>query len=196
MIRKINFLLILIASSLSIFIAINKDTDIVYFLKDISVVLTVSGLYIINKIFKLKINEVIIFIYILFIFMAHFLGVVMDLYSQVFWYDKFTHCLSGVLTAFLAIFLLVKYKDCKKLSFSILFIISFSMLIASCWEIFEYLSSYYFGVDPQKVVLTGVSDTMGDIIVALLGSILVSISYYFEHKNSYNLIIKKIEKLI
>ena len=69
-------------------------------------------------------------------------------------------------------------------------------MVASLWEVFEYLSSYYFGVDPQKVVMTGVSDTMGDIIVAFLGSILVSISYYFEIKHNYNLLIKKFIKTI
>ena len=196
MIKKINISLILIASLLSIYIAVTEYSDIVHFLKDVSIVITISGIYIIGRLFKIKINEAIAFIYIIFIFMAHFLGVVIDLYSKVFWYDKFTHFLSGILTSFLAIFLLIKFKEHRKLGFNILFIISFSMLIASCWEIFEYLSSYYLGVDPQKVVLTGVSDTMGDIIVALLGSILVSITYHFEHKNNYNLLIKKFEKLV
>ena len=60
----------------------------------------------------------------------------------------------------------------------------------------EYLSSYYFEVDPQKVVSTRVSDTMGDIIVAFLGSILVSICYYFENKYKYNLLIKKFIKTL
>lgn len=196
MIKKFNILLIIVASIFSIYITITKDKDIVYILKDMSVILTMSALYIVNKIFKLKINETIVFIYVLFIFMAHFLGVVVDFYNKIYWYDKFTHFLSGVLTAFFAIYLLARNRDYKKLSFNILFIISFSMLVASCWEVFEYLSSYYFNVDPQKVVLTGVSDTMGDIIVALLGAILVSICYYFEHKENYNLLIKKFEKLV
>ena len=80
--------------------------------------------------------------------------------------------------------------------FNILFIISFSLGIAALWEIFEYLASYYFNMDPQKVILTGVTDTMGDIIVAFLGSILVSICYYFEHTSNHNIFIKKFEKLI
>jgi len=37
---------------------------------------------------------------------------------------------------------------------------------------------------------------MGDIIVAFLGSILTSISYYFEIKYNYNLLIKKFIKTI
>ena len=69
-------------------------------------------------------------------------------------------------------------------------------MVSAVWEVFEFLSSYYFGVDPQKVVATGVTDTMGDIIVTLLASVLTSICYYFEHKYNYNLLIKKFIKTI
>ena len=70
------------------------------------------------------------------------------------------------------------------------------MMCASLWEIFEYLSSYYFNVDPQKVQMTGVTDTMGDIIVAFLGSIIVSLSYYYEYIYIKNYLIKKYIKSI
>jgi hypothetical protein len=84
-------------------------------------------------------------------------------------------------------------KKNKNIFFDILFIISFALAIASLWEIFEYLDSFYFKADPQKVVMTGISDTMGDIIVAFLGSILVSICFYFENK--YDLLFKKFIKI-
>lgn len=195
MIKKINYLLILISSIISVYIALTKESNIVYILKDISIILSISALYIAQKIFKIRINEGLNFIYIVFIFIAHFLGVVVDLYTKIYWFDKFTHFLSGILTSFAAIYILVKNKE-KNILFNTLFILSFSMLIASIWEVFEYLSSYYFNVDPQKVILTGVTDTMGDIIVALLGSILVSLSYYFEHKEDNSLIIKIFEEFI
>ena len=195
MLKKINYLLILIASIGGIYFAITKDKEIVFILKDISIILTISGLYIIQKIFKIKINDGINFIYILFIFTAHFLGVIVDLYTKIYWFDKFTHFLSGIVTAFAAIYILAFNKN-KNSLFNILFIISFSMLIASVWEVFEYTSSSLFSVDPQKVVLTGVNDTMQDIIVALLGSLLVSVCYYYENKTDHNLLIKKFEKLV
>ena len=44
--------------------------------------------------------------------------------------------------------------------------------------------------------MTGVSDTMGDIIVAFLGSILVSVCYRFETKYNYKLLIKKFIKAV
>ena len=161
-----------------------------------SIILSISALYIVQKLFKININEKINFIYIVFIFMAHFLGVIVDLYTKVYWFDKFVHFTSGTISSLCAIYLLARNKCNKHILLNILFILSFSMLIASVWEVFEYLSSYYFNVDPQKVIITGVTDTMGDIIVALLGSILVCICYWFEHKENYNLIIKAYEKLV
>ena len=128
--------------------------------------------------------------------MAHFLGVICDFYTQIYWFDKFVHFLSGFVASFAAIYLLVKFKKEKNIIFSVIFIISFAVMIASLWEVFEYLASYYFDVDPQKVVATGVTDTMGDIIVTLLASILTSLSYYFEYKNNCNLLIKKFRKII
>lgn len=196
MIKKINILLILVGSLCSLFIAIAKENSLVLVFKDISVILTMSSLYIIQKIFKIKINEYLNFIFVLFIFIAHFLGVVVDLYSKIYWFDKFTHFLSGVLTSFIAIYLLVKCNIKGKTLFNILFIIAFTMMIAGLWEIFEYTSSCLFNLDPQRVLQTGVSDTMGDIIVALLGSIIVSLAYYFEYKYNYNIVIKKFIKLI
>ena len=196
MIKKINYLIILIAIVGGVYFAVTKDRQLVFILKDISIVFSISALYIIQKLFKIKINDGINFIYILFIFIAHFLGVIVNLYSSIYWLDKFVHFASGIMTSLAAIYILIKNKYSKKVILNVLFIISFSMLIASCWEIFEYTASQYFNVDPQKVLLTGVNDTMGDLIVALLGSLLVSISYYFENKNNVNLCIKRFEKLI
>lgn len=196
MIKKINISLIIISSLITIYFVITRDKGIAYILKDISILLTMPAIYIVQKLFKIKINEGLNFIYIIFIFISHFLGVICELYNNIYWFDKFAHFLSGVLTSFLAIYLLIKMKNKNSLVFNILFIICFSLAIAAFWEIFEYLSSYYLNVDPQKVKITGVTDTMGDIIVAFLGSILVSVCYYFEHTQNYNLLVNKFEKLV
>lgn len=192
MIKKINILLILVSIIGSLYFVFTKAFNIIFILKALSIILTINGLYIIQKLFKIKINESTNFIYVIFIFMAHFLGVIYDLYTKIYWFDKLVHFLSGIVSSFGAIYILVKFKKNKNLFFDILYIIAITLMIASLWEVFEYLASYYFNVDPQKVVLTGVSDTIGDIIVAFLGSILVSISYYYENKYSFHLLVRKI----
>lgn len=196
MIKKINYLIIIVAIIGSIYITVTHDDSIVYVLKDLSIILTINALYIIKKIFKLKISDEINFIYILFIFMAHFIGVTCEVYDKIYWFDKFVHFMSGIVTSFAGLFVINKFKKDDNIKFTILFIIAFSLMAASLWEIFEYLSSYYFDVDPQKVILTGVTDTMGDIIVAFLGSILISISYYFEYNENNSLLIKKFMKAL
>lgn len=196
MIKKINISLILIAIIGTLYFVFARDTNIVSILKDISIIVTISAIYIIQKLFKARINEVINLTYIIFIFMAHFLGVICELYNYIYWFDKFVHFLSGIVTAFVAIYLLVKFKKNKNMFFDILVIVSLTLAVAASWEIFEFLASFYFHMDPQKVFTTGVSDTMGDIIVAFLGSILISNCYYFENKYNYNALVKKFIKTI
>ena len=195
--KKINYLLIAIAIIGSVYIVFTKDDRLADILKDLSIIFTINAIYIINRVFKLNINEETNFIYILFIFVAHFLGATCELYNKIYWFDKFVHFLSGILTSFASLYVIVKFKKESNIKFTILFIIAFSLMCASLWEIFEYLSSYYLNVDPQRVVLTGVSDTMGDIIVAFLGACIVSLGYYYEYKeNKAGLINKFITKLI
>lgn len=191
MIKKINIILILIAVLGSIYITITKDRSLVYILKDMSIILTINALYIIKKIFKLNISDGINFIYILFIFNAHFLGVTINLYDKIYWFDKYTHFLSGMVSSFGAIFILIKSKKNGNRKFDIFFIISVALMVASIWEMFEFTSSCLFNVDPQRVKLTGVRDTMEDIIVAFLGGVIISMMYYFEDKWDNNLLIKK-----
>ena len=196
MMKRINLIIILITSILSIVLAYNKHEDLVLFLKDIAVILTISVIYILQKIFKFKISDSLNFIYIIFIFMAHFLGVVVNLYDKIYWFDKFVHFLSGIITSFVSLYVIIKFRKDNNIKFTIIYIIAFSLMCASLWEIFEYLSSYYFNVDPQKVQMTGVTDTMGDIIVAFLGSIIVGMCYYYEYVNNKILVITKYIKSI
>ena len=196
MIKKINLILIITSIVGSIYFIITRDNKLLFILKDLSIILTINALYIIEKLFKVKFNVGIKFIYILFIFMAHFLGVICEFYSQIYWFDKFTHFLSGIVSSFGAIYVLYKCKKNNNVLFNVVFIISVALAVASLWEIFEYTSSCLFSVDPQKVALTGVNDTMKDIIVAFLGSLSVSLSYIFEVKYNHNFLINKYIKLI
>lgn len=121
-------------------------------------------------------------VYIIFLFFASFLGSVVNLYSKTYWYDSFVHFISGILTSVLAIIVLFwfhKYDE-KSILFNIFFMVAFSLMVASLWEFFEFTSDQIFHGDTQKVLKTGVVDTMKDMIVAFLGAILTSIYYGYE----------------
>lgn len=180
--KKINYLSIMIILICAFFTIFSElDRGIVIFLKDSSIFLTIVFPYILNKFFKLNINESFIFIWIIFIFMAHYLGVICNYYNIIDYFDKIVHTFSGILSASVAIIILSKVKS-NNILFNIIFILSFTWMCAGLWEVFEFVCNALFGGDAQMVVATGVSDTMWDMIVAFLGAIIVSIFYYLKKK--------------
>lgn len=179
-IKKINYFLIvftLICAFLKVFSEF--DEGIVVVLKDASIIFTIFWPYIVKKYFKLEINDWLIFLWIIFIFLAHYLGVICEFYFRFYAFDKVTHCFSGVLSGSVALLIISKIKS-KDFWFNVLFILSFTWFCAGMWEVFEYVCNILFGGDAQRVALTGVNDTMLDMIVAFFGSLFVCVLYYLK----------------
>ena len=66
--------------------------------------------------------------------------------------------------------------------FSIIFAFSFSITLGVLWEIFEFLSDYFFKTDMTSGSL---EDTMTDLIIKVSLALVTSIIYYFRQiKNS------------
>lgn len=76
-----------------------------------------------------------------FCFLAQFLGSCVNLYDQVFWYDIFTHFLSGIFSGLIALVIFEIFKkDIKKdVWFYIIFIFGVVFIVAGCWEFLEFL---------------------------------------------------------
>jgi uncharacterized membrane protein YjdF len=154
-----------IAIVVSLYFVITKDTTLGTSLKDASIIITITAPYIIEKILHIKISEWQKFILIAFVFLAHFLGANCEFYNTIFGFDKLAHTLSGVLTALIAILVLKGFNkyDSESIIFNIIFIMSITVMVAGIWEIFEYFANILFGGDAQRVIETGVNDTMQDI---------------------------------
>lgn len=177
--KIINKILIALILFFSFFVIIGElDRGLVIVLKDSSIVLTLLFPYILRKLFKLEINEGVIFVWIVFIFLSHFLGVMCEFYDKWYYFDKISHTFSGILSGTVGLMILDRFKI-KNFVFGILFILSFTCLCAFLWEVFEFVCNALFGGDAQKVMETGVTDTMLDMIVAFIGSICVCVYYYF-----------------
>ena len=58
--------------------------------------------FIINKT-KYKLNDFETMMYYIFIFLADFLGCVVNLYNTIYWYDLLVHSLSGIATFILGL---------------------------------------------------------------------------------------------
>ena len=190
--KKINDALIFLVVLISICFAV-KDFSIGSYdrlLGSLSIVFVLFVPRIAKKLFKIEISNTMEFVYILFIFLAQFLGSVINLYNKIWWYDIFVHFLSGIFTSFLAIEVLKwfnVYKDKNKI-FNALFIISISLMVAVLWEFCEFTGDTLFGMNVQHSIETGVKDTMEDMLVAFLGSIIVSVLYLIK-TNSFRKIV-------
>ena len=139
--------------------------------------------YVINKTkFKLDVQEM--FLYYAFIFLADFLGCVVNLYNTLSWYDLFVHFLSGIFTFILGLMILkrVGNDDKKNKVINTIFALGVVSLIAVLWEIFEFGADNILKTNLQHNLDTGVKDTMGDMIVATLGGI-VGMFFYLINVN-------------
>ena len=69
--------------------------------------------------------------------------------------------------------------------FVALFALMFSVGLGAIWEIFEYSMDTIFGMDMQKEMLgdvSGLTDTMWDLIVDTIGALIVALIGYFHLK--------------
>lgn len=132
---------------------------------------------------KISISSTIEFVYLMFVLIAGTIGSVLKVYDLVWWYDSLAHFISGTLSALLGLILLIRFKKNDKSFFNILFIISFVLAVAAFWEIFEFTSDSLLGLDAQRVLETGVTDTMKDIILAFLGGNLFLTIFMYSKNN-------------
>lgn len=182
--KKLNNLLIVIAIIGGIICGISRmiDQNIYGALICFAIIPVMLAPSLLKQLFHIEVTMQMATIYLIFVFFAHFLGSILDLYHMVPGYDKIMHFLSGMLSAFVGFIILVKMKQYKKSSlwYHIIFIIAITLSIASLWEFYEFICDHLFGKDAQNVLTTGVDDTMLDMIMAFLASIIVSIGYYIE----------------
>lgn len=113
-----------------------------------------------------------------FVFIAYPLGSCVDLFHWLPGFDKVAHALSGTFVGILALMLYYFLKPGHRLeqgdmALVMCFMLVTSIAVAGLWEIGEYLVSGIVGLDLQKVVETGVADSMQDMIVCMLGTLVV-----------------------
>ena len=176
--KKYNNVLIFIFSLISVCFFV-KDINIGAndrLLSDISIILVFFLPRIFSKIFKFKISDNLELTYIIFMIFAHFIGSIVNLYNTTWWYDIVMHFISGLVTAVIGLLVLNWFKMYKKSNklFNALYIIMFVLFIASLWEFLEYGIDVFLNQNMQHVIETGVSDTMQDMLVAFLGSVIIS----------------------
>lgn len=163
----------------------------------LAIIPVLLGPWLIKKLFKYEMCELLKFCYYIFTLLGLILGSVLKFYQLIPGFDKFVHFISGIISAVVALIFLKYSKTNTKSTpiwFQILFIICCTLAIASIWEFFEFFCDKITKGDAQYVMKTGVDDTMEDMLVAFLGSILFSFYYYYQMSKAKINKIKKLEK--
>lgn len=141
---------------------------------------------------------------VIFCFSALVLGDGMDLYGRFWWWDKLLHAESGIMLSMIALWLIHiimaendKYIYLNRYFLS-LFLVMFSLGVGACWEIIEFSYDSLMGTNTQQfmasttgsiltaedVPLCGhdaLVDTMGDLILDLIGAMIVAIYGFIRH---------------
>lgn len=116
------------------------------------------------------------FLIMAFTSLAYPLGSCVDFYRILPGFDKVAHTLSGTFVSILCATLYFALKKNRRIepddaALVVAFTFFGSMAVAGLWEIGEYLASGIVGLDLQRVAATGVSDSMQDMIVCMIGTL-------------------------
>lgn len=116
---------------------------------------------------------------VLFIFATLFLGEAIDFYNRYWWWDIALHATSAIgfgLVGFICIFYLFEGDRYAAPAWAVSFFSwCFAVAIGAVWEVFEFTVDSIFGTNMLK---SGLPDTMGDLIVNVIGAAIGAASGY------------------
>jgi hypothetical protein len=124
---------------------------------------------------------------VLFVYASLFLGEVHGYYTRYWWWDILLHTGSSFLLGifgFLLVYVLNEKKEIDlelSAGFIALFAFAFAMALGVIWELFEFGMDRLFGLNMQKTMfddLSGLTDTMWDLIVDGIGAGVIALLGY------------------
>ncbi len=146
------------------------------------------------KVFKIEFSPVLIATYITFVFLAHFIGSVIDTYDRVSLYDDFTHTIFGAVGALIAIYLFTSFNDYKQFKYRTMamFVFFFPLAFGAVWEIYEFAADEVLGLIMQRAVwvvesgysIYGTADTVHDLWVTFIGATVVLVALGLHMRNT------------
>lgn len=153
--------------------------------------LMIPGLYLVRRLFRWKGGWQIESYVYLFALLGWTLGGAAQCYGRIPYYDKAVHCLSGL---FVSVLVLAFYrmlesdhsKQGENPATAFFFVFFGSMAVAGLFELCEFTIAPIMGRDLQHVMDTGVADTMMDMFVCLLGTLVMMWLMWRQRKGKYD----------
>lgn len=137
-------------------------------------------------------------IFVLFMFSTLILGEIADLYNTFWWWDIILHSVSSAgitLIGFILMTVIYRDRDLKASPLLTSFLVfSFAMSLAVLWEVYEFLIDIFFETETDMQLSN--TDTMTDLIVAILGSLVICFYgyHYIKRQSASSLIEEAIEE--
>lgn len=122
------------------------------------------------------------------IIMAIDLGTALGFYDMLWWWDLLAHGLFGFLCSVVVLCLYMKFDARRPRTFELCIILFVTLGVAALWELYEFAAGGILGEDMQKVqesVNAGLSplfDTMTDIAIAMVGTLIFYVTYFIDRK--------------
>jgi hypothetical protein len=123
--------------------------------------------------------------FLIFVFAALYLGPILEFYKKFWWWDIAIHVVSGLVLTTIGSFIIhvISYKGLTNFKnvpfFEVCFCFFLSVSLHSVWEIYEFVSDVLF---KTKMMEFDLIDTMSDMLLNLIGSVIASVYYYLKIK--------------
>lgn len=136
--------------------------------------------------------------FVLFMFSTLILGEIADLYNTFWWWDIILHTVSSAgitLIGFILMTVIYRDRDLKSSPLLTSFLVfSFAMALAVLWEVYEFFIDIFF--ETETAMQLGNTDTMTDLIVAILGSLAICMYgyHYIKRQSAHTIIAEAIEE--
>lgn len=137
---------------------------------------------------------------VIFTFASLYLGEVQQFYQRLWWWDIALHITAGLLMGILGFLLVYILNETKRVElnmtsgFIAFFAFLFAVSIGTIWEIFEFAVDEILGTNMQKPMLgdmSGLTDTMWDMIVNAIGAFIISFSGWWYLKRDQTFFVKE-----
>lgn len=162
-----------------------------YFSMTIVACLTPFIMPLLMKLLKIEVPQEFYIINIIFVYFASLWGSCLGGYHLPY-FDKFTHFFSGIIFCEIAYISYKHFLPNEKRKFLMfIFINALNAMIALFWEFYEYALLIFFNYDAINHYSTGIHDSITDMLVAVIGSFILSLYLtHYDQRNENHFFIK------
>lgn len=144
--------------------------------------------------------KVLITVLVLFVLFTLVAGEIFGAYEKFWWWDDMLHTVSGVIVGLVGFLMVYFFNARYNMHISPLFVavfaFTFAITVGVAWEIFEFTVDALLGLYMQRWNLpadamligreyqgSGLRDTMSDLIVAGIGSLVAAVFAHYAYKH-------------